>query len=233
MHCTAALQYRANGGSWNAVTTPASSSTALTLTAAGIAITCQNLTYSTDNKLAASPNLSKWNIYDPSASCGWSTLYAASKTDLDALVASGVAAYTPLAGVSRYTYDETSFQPFNASVVSTLRNGPQYSTQHAYVIRNPSGSVTLKLNTTGLGTAIGLPVRVLLQDMSGALLQEWAFQPPLSTPAVVSDITLTQPAGNYRLVVIDVPFTNSLSFLQVPENVALARAAWRRASASC
>lgn len=216
---TATIRWRVNGGGWTTVTTAAS----LTLTAAGIAITCAAGTYSLDNRwfITLSLNHSKWNIDDPAASAGWASIVEPSTAALAVLVTSGVADYTPISGITRRVFDETSFQAFDTSAATTLRNGPKFSTPHAYVIRKPAGTVTLKLNTTGLGGTVGQQIRVLLQDMAGVLLQEWAFTPPLTTPAVVSDVVITQAAGNYRLVVVNCAATNSLSYLQTPENVSI------------
>lgn len=218
----AAVRWRANGGAWTTVAV----TTSLAFTGTGVVVTCQNTAYSTDNRwyMTFDINLSKWNVDDvaaPANGPGWGAIVPPSSAALTALIADGIATYTPVAGVTRRAFNESSFQAFNPSVATTLRAGPKFSTPHAYVLRKPAGTVTIKLNSTGTSATIGQQVRVVLQDLAGVALQTWLFTPAASPTTVISDIVITQAAGNYQLVVIDCASTNTLSWLSTPENVAI------------
>ncbi len=208
---TATIRYRVNGGAWSAAILTAAT---VSLPLARITITLANATFSTDNLwfITLSPNLGKYWIQDAAAGYSWAASAAPNTSELDTLVADGITDYTPIAGVTRRTFDPDSFVVRTASGVTTLRNGPQFSTPHAYVINKPAGTVTLKIVSNSTGTAT-LDVRVVLKTMAGATLQTWA------APHGTTDLVISAAAGLYRVYVIVVANAASLCRLQVPENV--------------
>lgn len=222
---TATLQYRVNGGAWNGFTTPALSTTAVTLALAGIKITCAAGPYNTNNLwyLTIAPQLSKWdwtNSAAPADGAGWAGMTEPTTSDMNTLVASGVAAYTPLAGVTRKVFVDTSFRPFNISASTTLATGPAMQFPCKYVVNTPANPTTIKLQTSGLSaTTQGVPVRAVLKSMAGVTLQEWFFTAPLAPGISTNDLVITQPPGLYQLFTVDSIQSFSASRLLAPQNV--------------
>ncbi len=226
---TAVLEYQVNGtGAWTSFTTPASANTNVTLALAGVVIKCGAGTYNTDNRwyMTFSPNLSKWNWTDAGAvaggGAGWADMVVPPKATVDALIADGIATYTPAAGVTRLIYDTTSFQPFNVSAATTIHYGPWFQFPQRWAIHKASGAVTLKLKTFQPG-APGLNIRVILSDIiTGAKLQEWSFASPAPGATITNDVvigaTAGVAAGNYFVTVVDCTATQTSSQLGIPEN---------------
>ncbi len=221
---TAVLEYRVNGGAWNAFTTPALSTTPVTLPLAGIQIKCAVGPYAVNNLwyITLSNNLGKWDWLTstaPAAGSGWAGMTEPTKAEMDTLIAAGVTAYPPIAGVTRRVFDETSFQSFNASAATTVRDMPTFQFAHKVVIKTPANPTTITLQTFGLSATAGAPVRAVLKSMAGATLQEWSINPPVTGSPLSTSLVITQPAGVYSITVVDRPETISSSRLRVPENV--------------
>lgn len=149
-------------------------------------------------RLVSDPLIAYWE-HEDSGAAAWAASAVPTEADMRAAIAAGVAAYTPIASVSRTTFSD-DLVPNVVSVDTTQVNGFWFDTESYYRIMKPAGDVTIAVLMQDQGGTSNKPLRVLLRSLAGTILEEWEFAAPVSG-TTTNNMLLTQPAGAYEVII--------------------------------